>query len=308
MERISRARDAASTTSSAASRRGKSGSCATRTVVVPVAAALFCLAPTWTHVALAEDAPAVVPDAVPVKVEREKPDRTKKPSLRFLQENLDFLRGQIDGVYWSEEPRDGAANAIDPSWIRYLELDRDVDSATEQLDREAADLASDRLLESVGELAEVEARIRALAMLLDEHDARLTELHEDYVEDHVTSLVVLASGYPDWQLDGLRLRRDDGRETAVALDRELESVLHRGGVIELDHEFIEPREQVLELVIPASTDQAGRSVYLRIDPERDRLHFLQLDLATFRLGDDTSAWKAETWSRPTSLGGLDWTW
>ena len=274
-----------------------------RVALLSCAVSLLC-----ASAAFGEDAATIVPDAAPVKVEREKPDRTKKPSLLFLQENLDFLRSQIDGVYWSEEARAERAGAIDPTWIRYLELDHELDSATDQLDREAADLATDRLLESVGELAEVESRIQSLAALLDDHEARLTELHEDYVDDHVTSLVVLASGYPDWRLDGLRLRRDDGRETVVSLDRELESVLHQGGVIEIDHEFVEPREQVLELVIPASTDQEGMSVYLRLDPARDRLHFLQLDLSTFRLGEDTSAWKGETWSRPTSFGGMDWTW
>jgi hypothetical protein len=85
-------------------------------------------------------------------------------------------------------------------------------------------------------------------------------------------------------------------------------VLRDGGVVEIDHEFIEPRAQWLELVIPASADHDALTVYFEVRPERDRLHFVQLDLASFDLARPTSEWRAESWSRPAVLGSMDWTW
>ena len=251
---------------------------------------------------------ADVPGAAPVKIEREKPEQTKRPSLVFLRENLEFLRTQMDGVYWNPEVAAKDGKGIDPRWLDYLEMGQAFDEGDAALEAEDAALNRGRLLASVGELVGVEERLGELSSLLEEHEARLARLHADYVDDHVTSLVLLARGYPDWNLDGLRLRWEDGRESVLTLDDSLEQILRSGGVVEIEHEFIEPRAQWLELAIPASTDHPALSVYFQVEPERDRLHFVQLNLESFDLGRPTSEWQAETWSRPTVLGSIDWTW
>lgn len=257
-------------------------------------------------VSATRDVPAVAPGA-PIRFQKEKPDRTKRPTLVFLRENLDFLRAQIDGIYWNEEAR-GDTEPIDPRWLGYLEMESDLTAADARLAGEDAALAQRRLLESVSELVAVDERLGELSDLLAAHEGRLAQLRSDYVADHVTSLVVLAQGVPRFPLDGLRLRREDGRETVLPLDAGLRTVLENGGVVELDHEFIEPRAQWLELVLPASSGHDGASVWFEVRPERDHLHFVQLDLTSFDLSAAPDAWRAESWSRPSALGSGDWTW
>ncbi len=244
-------------------------------------------------------------DAVPVKVRREKPDRLKKPTLRFLQENLDFLRAQIDGLHWEADRHDADGSVVDPTWMRYLELQQAAERSVSDVERIGEESRQRELLESVAELVAVEESLQHLSSALDGHEQRLQELHEDYVEDHVTSLVILLQGTVDPGIQMATLAREDGRVVDVSFDGAIAGSLESGAIVELDHDFVEPRWQWLELSFGGAA--SIEPVYLEIEPLRDQLNFVQIDLGSVRATSPAEEWSVTSWSRPLN-GGYDWTW
>lgn len=248
---------------------------------------------------------SAVDDAVPVTVRREKPDRLKKPTLRFLQENLDFLRAQIDGLHWEADRHDADGSVVDPTWMHYLELQQAAERSVSDVERIGEESRQRELLESVAELVAVEESLQRLSNALDGHEERLQELHEDYVEDHVTSLVVLLQGTVDPGIQSATLTREDGRVVDVSFDGAIAGSLESGAIVELDHDFVEPRWQWLELSFGGAA--SIEPVYLEIEPLRDQLNFVQIDLGSVRATSPAEEWSVTSWSRPLS-GGYDWTW
>jgi len=244
----------------------------------------------------------------PVKVERVKRNKPKKPTLRFLRQNLDFLRSQLD---WLEEvPRSSGDDALslDERWLHYREL---MASATTSRDSvEAARLAQERVdfLESVAELAGLEERLDAMAGLLDEQETRLAWLDEDFTGRQETALIVLLDDMPVNDVPvAVRLTDENGDARTIDLSGPRAELFADGGVVQLTHEFVEPREQVWEIAFLDERDVASAPYYVTFQPTRDRLSFLELSLA----GDAPGAvdgLSAGLWVHGEQVNTDEWRW
>jgi hypothetical protein len=72
-------------------------------------------------------------------------------------------------------------------------------------------------------------------------------------------------------------------------------------VVQIFHGFVEPREQVVEVAITGNRWPAGDAGYVTLDPARDRLTLLRLDLSTLRSDQGVPSIQANTWLHDARL-------
>src|SRR6185295_12147673 len=95
-----------------------------------------------------------------------------------------------------------------------------------------------------------------------------------------TALMVVASGVPaNGSVSEIHLTIDDGSPITIPLTDEQRSSLAHGGVVQLFHGFVEPREQVLEVGLGGDAWPANDDGFLTLEPARDRLTLLRIDLS-----------------------------
>jgi hypothetical protein len=108
--------------------------------------------------------------------------------------------------------------------------------------------------------------------------------------------MVLLRGYPrEAPLTEVALTVGDGATLRVPLSPEQRAALEQGGVIEIFHGFVEPRQQVIEVQLTGSAWPAGESGFVTLDPARDRLTFLRLDLSTVQPAPGGTGMRGSTW-------------
>ncbi len=253
------------------------------------------LAFTWAHSSLqAEDSPRET-----MKVERVKINQEKRPSLRFLRDNKDFLRGQLDllrQIYGLE--MDGRAIALD---ARHLELQRLMEELLASLDaartgnREIADRG---LLESVVEIAWLESELDRIDEILRLQESRLAWLDEDFTGRQETALMVLLRGVPDGEApESIVLMWSDEKTVRVPIDQETWGSLRMGGVAKIYHEFIEPREHDFRVGMEGGAWTMHSPLSVPIEPARDRITFLELSLTGMSSEITTSGVASKIWVR-----------
>ena len=81
--------------------------------------------------------------------------------------------------------------------------------------------------------------------------------------------------------------------------------LRQGGLLEIFHGAVEPREQVVQVTIFGSAWPAGTSGYMTLDPLRDRLTFLQLDLSAVQPAQGGASVQARTWLHEAPARSID---
>jgi hypothetical protein len=231
---------------------------------------------------------------VPVRVERVKPEKEKLPSLQFLKDNRDFLRSRIDELRQVPVVRDEAAADLDPRLLGYAEMLRELAANRDTLDAQRRH--EDReFLASVTELGDLEAELDLLASLLDEQATRLGDLEADFLGRQRTAVVVLVKGVPGQTApEALALTDSYGETVRVPISADALETLGRGGVLQIYHEFTEPRDQTWEVAV-TGTDWVTDPAYLRFDPTRNRLSFLELDLATLDRKAGAASLTARAW-------------
>jgi hypothetical protein len=87
----------------------------------------------------------------------------------------------------------------------------------------------------------------------------------------------------------------------VALSPDQRESLRKGGAVQVFHGLVEPREQVIEVALGAQPWPTGDSGFVTLDPERDRLTFLELDLTRLSPDRGASSIHAGTWLHDASL-------
>jgi hypothetical protein len=218
------------------------------------------------------------------EVERVDAETPKAPTLRFLDENRAFFRARLDELRlllradWS-----GDARELDPRWLAWREMLDQIRAAqdTSAVSREW--IRRRALLESVGDLVQLELEMDEMERLLDEQQGRLTQLEEDFTGRQRTAVVVLLRGVPATGAPAtVVLREADGPARRVALDGRVQGALARGGSAELLHRLVEPREQRWELSFEGEGWSGAESWELVLDPERDRMTFLEIDVSSLR--------------------------
>ena len=121
-------------------------------------------------------------------------------------------------------------------------------------------------------------------------------MQRDFTGDQRTALAVVVSGWPQGvALDQLALTLEDGPALDVPLSAAQREALRQGGAVQLLHRFVEPREQVVEIGVASQGRPAGDAGYVTLDPPRDRLTLLRLDLSQVHAGDGAAGIHATTW-------------
>lgn len=228
-----------------------------------------------------------------VEIQRVQPEQPKKPTLRFLHENLEFLRARLDPLREVREMETHRVGQLDPALLRYLAVGRSL-AADEQRRAELAANGADRdaLLENVRALAGLEEELDRISGLLDSATVRVGRLEDDFIIRQETILLCLVRGGAGPLPDQITMRSEDGRTATVVIDAPDARVLQNGGMLQIWHDFVEPREQTLQLGFGSST--RGTAIgYVQLDPVRDRLNVLEIDLSQ---GADFA--RAGVWSHP----------
>jgi len=259
-----------------------------RTRAVAAALALAALAAPVPVRAADPDAP------VPVRVEAARPRREALPTLRFLRTNLDFFRARLDRLRERALAERGSAQPIDPRFLAYRDLLASVRAAGDSV-AAAADADQRRVLfASVTDLGQLERELDGVDRLLAAQRARLGALQADFAGQQRTALAVLVSGGARGDLPpALALVFDDGTRVDVPLPSEQRAALAAGGVLEVFHGLIEPREQVFAVALARADGASADSAFVTLTPEPDRLTFLRLDLAGAPAG--AAGLTATTW-------------
>ncbi|NOT32931.1 MAG: hypothetical protein HOP12_02040 [Candidatus Eisenbacteria bacterium] len=255
-----------------------------------------------------EISPADVWSGVPltVEVDRIKPQKLKLPMLRFLKENRDFIRAQFDLLRQKPLEGEGLAADVDPRFLEWGQM-----LARILADRDSVSLADNErqrreLFASITELGQLEGQLDQMERLLAEQRGRLQRLQDDFTGDQRTALVVVLSGYPQGiPVSGVTVTLEDGARLTVPLTESQRTSLQQGGVVQVFHGFVEPREQVIQIALGAEAVD-GSIGYVSLEPVRDRLTFLRLDLSTVRPDQGAPSIEATTWlhaDRPHPIRG-----
>jgi hypothetical protein len=247
--------------------------------------ALAALAMPAAALAAGPPPAGIVTDAVPLpadgdayRVEHVDGKDAKQPTLRFLRSNDGFFRTRLDELrVVLRDDWEGNAGALEPEWLRWREMLAEIGTA------QAAIAAGDSLgaLDDITDLVELEHELDAIEDLLAAQGQRLLDLEDHFLGSQRTALVVLLTGVPSTGAPHRVVLHDANGGTArIDLDEADRTALARGGAVELLHRLVEPRGQAWTLDVERG-DVAPASIPLALDPPRDRMTFVELDLSTW---------------------------
>lgn len=240
--------------------------------------------------------PPVFQESIPVKVERIRPKRERLTTLRFLHENRVFLRARMDALKQILLARDHRPVSMDERFLRLAEMMEEIHAATDSVTTRERGLAQQQFLTSVAELAALESELDLLADAMTQQESRLRELEGDFLNGQETALIVLVRGFPpELPPHSLLLTDESGDTLRTHFTADDRLSLATGGMAEVLHELVEPREQTWEVGFagPGWTQRAP--VFLSLEPARDRITFLELDLTRLRPEPDTMDLQARAW-------------
>lgn len=231
-----------------------------------------------------------------VKVERVKPKREKLPTLRFLKANRDFIRARFDRLRQESRTEAAGAGAVDARFLEYRRLLAEIAASKDSV--AAASEARERaaLFASVSDLATLERELDQMERLLESQRARLGVLQADFAGRQRTELDVLVTGgVLAGVVDSVVVTLEDGSRVSAGLDDTQRASLKRGGVLEVFRGLIEPREQVLEIAVHGEGWTLAGPGYVTLEPTRDQLTFLKLDLSQAHPSRGLASVIAGTW-------------
>jgi hypothetical protein len=241
-------------------------------------------------------------EPVPVRVERVRPRPEKRPTLRFLKANRDFLSARFERLRERPVPSGGDAAGIDPRFLAYQRLLAEARASADSLAAAEREREGHALFASVTELGGLESELDLMDRLLAAQRARLDTLQSDFAGRQRTALFVVVSGWPaGGAVERLTVRLEDSTTVSVPLDADEQTALRQGGWLEVFHGLVEPRPQVLELAVGGAGWPAGDAGWVSLEPARDRLTFLRLDLSEAEPAAGASTVAATTWLHDASL-------
>lgn len=237
-----------------------------------------------------------------VRVEPVRPKKEKFPTLRFLKENRDFIRARFDLLRQTPGDLVGSAGEIDPRFLSYQAMLRDLLASRDSIEAAGDSLDRLKLLASITELGKLEGQLDLMDRLLAEQRTRLGILQDDFTGRQLTALMVVVSGWSAQSaVDRVSIRLEDGDTLTVSLTPEHRAALQKGGVVQIFHGFVEPREQVVEVAITGPRWPSGDTGFVALDPARDRLTLLRLDLSSIQPEQGAAGIEANTWLHDARL-------
>ena len=233
-----------------------------------------------------------------IEVKRAVPRGPKHPSLRFLRDNRVFLRGRLDllRVQITRVHTD-KATLLDERILRLKEMAAAIASARDTVGA-VYELTPEReLLTSVTQLGELEAELDLMKKLLADQQQRLLLLEEDFLGHQETALVILIKGLSGKRAPASIVLTEDNDVVRVELTPEQRNSLEQGGIAQIYHEFVEPREHVFAVSFAGKAWAAAETVAVSVEAARDRLTFLELDLSHLDRDRETGGLLTSVWYR-----------
>jgi hypothetical protein len=256
---------------------------APRAVTLAIAALLAVAGATGpAPPATAAPPPAIAAsDAVQhVRVEMVRPAIENRATLRFLKAHRDMILARLQPLRGGRKPELDDAGQLDPRFLEYRrmlgEIAASKDSVTLAYDARERTM----LYESVADMAKLEVELDQMERLLDTQRARLAMLQADFSGRQRTELDLLVTGGTiAGQVDSVRVTLEDGTSVATGVTETQRASIQHGGVLEVFRGLIEPRQQVIEVALMGEGWSSTGHGFITIEPARDRLTFLKLDLS-----------------------------
>ena len=242
------------------------------------------------------------PPVTEVKVERVRPRREKLPTLRFLEENRAFFRARLDALRQAPRGGGGEAGAIDPRVLAYQRMLADVGAARDSVAGIDQDRRGRELFASISDLGRLESQLDQMDRLLADQRVRLGALQGDFTGLQRTALAIVLSGYPrSAEVSSLSITLEDGAALVVPISADQRGSLQQGGLLQVFHGLVEPRSQVVEITLGGERWPRGDSGFVALEPARDRLTLLRLDLSAVQPAGGASGIAASTWLQDAEL-------
>lgn len=233
-----------------------------------------------------------------IEVKRAEEKQTKHPSLRFLKDNRVFLRARLDLLRLQVTlTHTEDAEMIDARWLMLQEMAAAIAAARDTVGTMHALTPGRELLASVTELGALEGELDLMEQLLAEQRQRLLMLEQDFLGHQETALVVLVRGLEGRGAPATIVFSEDNELVRVPLTAEQQSSLSRGGIAQIYHEFVEPREHAYAVSFEGVGWETVAPVPVAVLAARDRLTFLELDLSRLDRGDASAGLQASVWYR-----------
>jgi hypothetical protein len=235
---------------------------------------------------------------VRTELKRDKSRGLKHPSLQFLRDNRVFLRAQLDRLsLLTTLTHQGRAELIDERMLRLQELAAAIAAARDTVDTEAAATARRGLLDSVAQLGELEGQLGLMEVLLADQKGRLQVLEADFLGHQETALVVLVRGLPEASAPEGIILSEDNETVQVPLSAAQQASLRQGGVAQISHRLVEPRDHVYTVAFAGAAWSATPAVPVSVTADRDRITFVELDLSRLAPAAAASGLSARVWQR-----------
>jgi hypothetical protein len=254
----------------------------------------------------ADPAAPPAPAVTEVRVERVRPPHEKLATLRFLKENRAFFRARLDQLRQTPHGGRGDATAIDPRFLAYQRMLAEVGAARDSAAGIDQDRQSRGLFASINDLGQLESQLDQMERMLADQRARLGVLQGDFNGLQRTALAIVLSGYPRGAaLSTVAITLEDGHTLAVPLSAEQRESLQHGAVLQVFHGLVEPRSQVVEVTLAGDRWPQGDSGFVALEPPRDRLTLLRLNLSAVEPAAGAGSIVASTWLHDAELHAHD---
>lgn len=265
-------------------------------IIVLILAGLWCAGRAPFALAQVEADTTGVVESIEVK--RAETKEPKHTSLKFLRDNRVFIRAQLDLLKVQvTRSRVDQAQLLDQRYLNLKQMSAAIAAARDTVSAESLLTAQRGLMTSVTQLGELETQMVTMEQLLAEHRVRLLAIEQDFLGHQETALVVLMKGFSGKHAPAAIVIAEDGDVVRVELTPEQRTSLEQGGIAQVYHEFVEPREHVYTVSFEGTGWSIAHSVPVTVDAARDRLTFLGLDLSRLDPNHGAMGLLTDVWYR-----------
>lgn len=233
-----------------------------------------------------------------IEVKRAENQEPKHPSLMFLKDNRVFIRAQLDLLrVQTTRTRVDQAQVIDQRYLLLKQMSAAIAAARDTVSAESLLTAQRQLMTSVTQLGDLEQQLARVEHLLSDHRTRLLAIEQDFLAHQETALVILIRGFAGKNAPATVVITEDEDVVRVELTPEQRASLQQGGIAQVYHEFVEPREHVFSVGFEGDGWPAAATIPVTVDTARDRLTFLGLDLSRLDPSREAMGLLTDVWYR-----------
>ncbi len=259
-----------------------------------VAGVAFALWPSIAGAQSAADTTAVET----IEVKRADTKAPKHSSLKFLKDNRVFIRAQLDLLkVQTTRTRVDQAQLLDQRYLQLKQMSAAIAAARDTVSAESLMTAQRQLMRSVTQLGELEMQLASMERLLADHRSRVIAIENDFLGHQETALVIVMRGFSGKSAPATIVISEDEDVVRVELTPEQRASLEQGGIAQVYHEFVEPREHTIVVSFEGNGWPAGASLPVTFDTARDRLTFLGLDISRLDPNHEAMGLLTDVWYR-----------